>query len=275
MIYDVPDGSPEPKTAGLLSDWDLAKQRDQIFNPVASLSTGSVSLFPSCTGVLNACADILFQGTWQFMSATLSRFPEKPHLLSDDLESSMHILNWLALKHMHTDYTEAGASETAHRIRELYDAQTSAGLGSGAKWESVTQGARAFGHDHPPDHPFITLLDRLSSICAQHYRVQRPKVVIAAARNGTLAQLCSGTRTEDTHGVQGSTSSLSTFGNTEAPLNNHTVFINAFDDVLQHACRQSYVGCPSGFHTAWRRWELNFTVIISAVALHVRFAYVI
>ncbi|KAI0329810.1 hypothetical protein GY45DRAFT_1279178 [Cubamyces sp. BRFM 1775] len=213
LIYDVPDGSPEPKTVGVLSDWDLAKQRDQIFNPVASQSTRS--------------------GTWQFMSAALSRFPEKPHLLSDDLESSMHVLNWLALKHMHTDYTESGASETAHRIRELYDVQTSAGLGSGAKWESVTQGARAFGHDHPPDHPFITLLDRLSSICAQHYQAQRPKVVIVAAQNGTLAQLCSGTRTEDIHGVQGSTSSLSTFGNTEAPLNNHTVFINAFDNVLQ------------------------------------------
>ncbi|KAH9903256.1 hypothetical protein C8Q73DRAFT_45089 [Cubamyces lactineus] len=213
LIYDVQDGLTEPKTIGLLSDWDLAKQRCQMFNSVASQSNRA--------------------GTWQFMSATLSRFPEKPHLLSDDLESSMHVLNWLALKHMHTDYTEAGASETAHRIRELYDAQTSAGLGSGAKWESVTQGSRAFGHDHPPNHPFITLLDCLSSICAKHYRAQRPKAVIAAAQNGTLAQLCSGTRTEDDRGVHGSTSSLSASGNTEALLNNHTVFINVFDNVLQ------------------------------------------
>ena len=42
LIYELEDGSPERKVIGLLTDWDLAKTKDQIFHPVASQSTRSV-----------------------------------------------------------------------------------------------------------------------------------------------------------------------------------------------------------------------------------------
>ncbi|GBE84788.1 predicted protein [Sparassis crispa] len=37
-------------------------------------------------------------GTWRFMSALLLQFPGRRYEVSDDLESFMHVVNWLALK---------------------------------------------------------------------------------------------------------------------------------------------------------------------------------
>ncbi|KAI0329798.1 hypothetical protein GY45DRAFT_1435187 [Cubamyces sp. BRFM 1775] len=204
LIYEVNDRSPEPKAIGLLTDWDLAKTRDQVFHRVASQPTRS--------------------GTWQFLSAALSRNHHKPHLLSDDLESAMHVLNWLTLKHMHTQLTDLGASEAAAHIQSYYDAQTPTGLGSYTKWLVVTGGHVPIDHHHSPNHPFIYLLNRLAALCAEHYSAQPIQDTIDAARAGTLAELCSKT----TSPVPLPSS------NAKLPLlNNHQAFIDVFERALQ------------------------------------------
>ncbi|KAJ8488556.1 hypothetical protein ONZ51_g3456 [Trametes cubensis] len=205
LIYELEDGSPERKVIGLLTDWDLAKTKDQIFHPVASQSTRS--------------------GTWQFLSAALSRNPEKPHLVSDDLESAMHVLNWLTLKHMHTHLTDAGSDEVAVHIHNYYDAQTPAGLGSILKWVDVTRGAGIVDHhDHSPNHPFIYLLNRLAALCAEHYSAQPVKDIMNAAKAGTLADLCSKATPPRPPPLTGDKLPL---------LNNHQAFIDVFEKALK------------------------------------------
>ncbi|TFK85845.1 hypothetical protein K466DRAFT_551418, partial [Polyporus arcularius HHB13444] len=79
LLYERPNAPAGSSRIGLLSDWDLAKTREQI-----EKSKGSPHLI---------------SGTWQFMSAVLQYMYDKPHELSDDLESFLHVLNWSALKY--------------------------------------------------------------------------------------------------------------------------------------------------------------------------------
>ncbi|EPS95075.1 hypothetical protein FOMPIDRAFT_1133199, partial [Fomitopsis schrenkii] len=63
-------------TIGLLIDWDLAKLAkylDAISRPGRS-------------------------GTWPFMSARLLRYPNKKHEVADDIESAIHLLQWMCFR---------------------------------------------------------------------------------------------------------------------------------------------------------------------------------
>ncbi|KAH9903247.1 hypothetical protein C8Q73DRAFT_673873 [Cubamyces lactineus] len=204
LIYEPEDSSLEPTAIGLLSDWDLAKTKDQILHPVTRQSTPS--------------------GAWQFLSAALSRDHEKPHLVSDDLESAMHVLNWLTLRHMHTQLTDAGAGEVAAHIYSYYDARTPAGLGSTTKWLDVTRGNGIIDHPHSPNHPFIYLLNRLTALCAEHYSARPIRETIDAAKAGTLADLCAKVLLPETP--------PSVSGKKLPLLNNHQAFIEVFEEAL-------------------------------------------
>ncbi|TFY61088.1 hypothetical protein EVG20_g7188, partial [Dentipellis fragilis] len=67
---------------GFLNDWDQCKFRDEL-----------------CQGTIRSRRS----GTWMYMSAVLLQYPRKPHELSDDLESFVHILTVMALRfYFHT-----------------------------------------------------------------------------------------------------------------------------------------------------------------------------
>ncbi|CDO77125.1 hypothetical protein BN946_scf184606.g8 [Trametes cinnabarina] len=149
LIYDGDRASPP---IGLLSDWDLAKMQEQIFNPCPSQ--------PSCSG------------TWQFMSAALQMYMSKPHLLPDDLESIMHIINWLALRYMNT--MEIHDMVKFH-LRMCYDAVIAGHLGSLYKREKVIQGSSIFEvPSKDKNHPFVILTQRLSELCKSQYSMLNP-----------------------------------------------------------------------------------------------------
>ncbi|KAI0329809.1 hypothetical protein GY45DRAFT_1371335 [Cubamyces sp. BRFM 1775] len=196
LIHDVDDGTQKSRAIGLLTDWDLAKTKEGILHPMTSE-------FPR----------ILSQGTGDFMSAAPAEHPQKPQLLSDDLESAMHVLNWLALKHMRTRYTGTGM-KLAHHPATIY-------------------GSRFFLHKHPSNHPFIDLLNRLSRICAEHYSAQSPEDVIQAANDGDTSR--------DTQAEQSFV---------QLPLlNNHMAFISVFEDVLQQKTWPSLEKLPDQTRT--------------------------
>ncbi|KAG2124763.1 hypothetical protein BD769DRAFT_1291472, partial [Suillus cothurnatus] len=64
---------------GILIDWDLAK----------SIST-------------KGPRQSTRTGTWQFMSGYLVQNQNAPHVVEDDLESSLYIVLWAALKYSRT-----------------------------------------------------------------------------------------------------------------------------------------------------------------------------
>ncbi|KAH9928470.1 uncharacterized protein BXZ73DRAFT_78291 [Epithele typhae] len=70
--------------SGVLCDWELCKRKDEM---------GKVQRIPDRTG------------TWQFRSATLLNCPWMPYRLSDDIESFVHVLNYLVMRFITQAYT--------------------------------------------------------------------------------------------------------------------------------------------------------------------------
>ncbi|CDO71157.1 hypothetical protein BN946_scf184845.g27 [Trametes cinnabarina] len=198
LIYDGDRASPP---IGLLSDWDLAKTQQQIFNLRPSQSSRS--------------------GTWQFMSATLQAYPWKPHLLPDDLKSIMHILSWLALR---TCYDDANGSEC-----------------SSWKFDCVEQGIPFFKVRRSEDerHPFVQLARMLSKLCERQYSTlnpaeytQNPEVLIAVCR---MAWQQSRTDGQNNLSAVGSSAIQQDVAPQpgRAPLITHDAMLGAFDEVLE------------------------------------------
>ncbi|KAH9903276.1 hypothetical protein C8Q73DRAFT_45860 [Cubamyces lactineus] len=214
LIYERPS-VPKPEVVGLLADWDLAKPRQLVLKPKASQPSRS--------------------GTWQFLSAGLGFFPNKPHVLSDDLESVMHVLNWLSLKHLETHYSSK--PETLPQVmRNMYDTATATGLCSGDKWNHTVSGMLFFPHSFPPNHPFIALLRALSALCKCQYELLPPDDLAAFAANGTLEEAC----TSETRRVPVVEPLLYPWSAQPVnldpimpPLNDHRASLAAFDRALQ------------------------------------------
>ncbi|KAI9061550.1 hypothetical protein FKP32DRAFT_1552328, partial [Trametes sanguinea] len=147
LIFDgVPGSSSSP--IGLLADWELSKTKEQILDPHPSQHARS--------------------GTWQFMSVALQKYDWKPHLLSDDLESFMHVLNWIALRHMDTEEsTDLG--DLAQAVHVMYDLTYR--KVAPYRQRLVTLGSPFFqllgSDDH---HPFALLASTLANLCKDHYR---------------------------------------------------------------------------------------------------------
>ncbi|KAL7283894.1 hypothetical protein ACG7TL_001166 [Trametes sanguinea] len=188
LIHDS-DGKSE--AVGLLSDWDLAKTKEEVLDPRPSQKFRS--------------------GTWQFMSAAIQRWPQKPHSLSDDLESVMHILNWLVLKYMKTE-AYGDPSDLADYVSMIYDyAGKNTNSCSLFKYRMVSEGSSfAMLPSEYKDHPFIGLLDRLRELCASQYRLLNPSLptdeYLAACREGPVT----------------------------APLNTHDAMLDAFKEALDN-----------------------------------------
>ncbi|KAI9061548.1 hypothetical protein FKP32DRAFT_1575603, partial [Trametes sanguinea] len=99
LIFDGIPGSVA-SCVGLLCDWNTACSKEQVFDLPPSQGTRS--------------------GTWQFMSAGLQMYDWKPHLLSDDLESFMHVLNWIALQHLDTRESK-NLRALAEHVHHMYN----------------------------------------------------------------------------------------------------------------------------------------------------------
>ncbi|OSD02562.1 hypothetical protein PYCCODRAFT_1410479 [Trametes coccinea BRFM310] len=190
LIYDSATRSG-PQAVGLLSDWDLAKTKEEVFSPWLSQESRS--------------------GTWQFMSAAVQWWPHKPHLLSDDLESVMHIMNWLVLKYMKTEFSRSSA-DLANYLSAVFDFSDENGnLCSYQKYEKVRDGTRfAPVLSEYQDHPFTNLLDKLRELCHLQYCAidpERPtEEHLAACREAS----------------------------TTAPLFTHDTMLNAFREALDN-----------------------------------------
>ncbi|KAI1781712.1 hypothetical protein LXA43DRAFT_1159135 [Ganoderma leucocontextum] len=102
ILDEDPGGLPNRRTSkGLLGDWDLARMKDEMENPLFAQKTRS--------------------GTWPFVSARLQHIGrEQLHELSDDLESFVHVLNYCAVKYLPNDLSD-GSSNIIWFISDVYD----------------------------------------------------------------------------------------------------------------------------------------------------------
>ncbi|KAL6310484.1 hypothetical protein BKA93DRAFT_907084, partial [Sparassis latifolia] len=134
--------------AGFLNDWDMCKYKEHL-GKGASQNTRS--------------------GTWQFMSALLLRHPTvKEHEVSDDMESFVHLVHWLALKYHPHDLS--GSPLQSH-VEATYDScdRTLAGyyVGGTYKFLSIKAGLAPFNVSGNP--ALSTLLHSLMQLCRRHY----------------------------------------------------------------------------------------------------------
>lgn len=111
------------------------------------------------------------QGTWQFLSALLLKYPTKPYELADDLESFIHILCWFALRFHRHNYTIPDA--LSGHIYTMYDVcgiGNDGHRGGDAKYAAVIEGTLGFLLDTDECSPgFVSLLRQLRNLCKVHY----------------------------------------------------------------------------------------------------------
>ncbi|RDB30106.1 hypothetical protein Hypma_013849 [Hypsizygus marmoreus] len=90
-------------TGGLLIDWDLAKR----------FTLDPKTKEPIFSGPRQSDRS----GTWQFISAWLLQTSNpRPHTLADDMESLLHVLNWVALRYMPHAMTPARLDSTLYSV---------------------------------------------------------------------------------------------------------------------------------------------------------------
>ncbi|KAI0649748.1 hypothetical protein C8Q79DRAFT_899953 [Trametes meyenii] len=151
LICDTVDG---PR--GVLADWDLAKPKNLLSNQKATQPSG----------------------TWQFLSALRQCFPETPWQLSDDLESFMHVLNWIALKYLkhESTYEDERIKTQCRWFHDVYDARAPEEATvkmdeRHIKLNYIVAG-KPFVTVCPlrPDNPLNILLRSLAQLFQEHYQ---------------------------------------------------------------------------------------------------------
>ncbi|KAI0649725.1 hypothetical protein C8Q79DRAFT_940399 [Trametes meyenii] len=163
LIYDKPEGGIRP----VLADWDLAKTKERLLEQKPTQNPHS--------------------GTWQFMSAVLQCYPEKPHQLSDDLESFLHVLSWCAFRYLkHGLSGRDNARVLASLFFDLYDKEVQVGS-SPDRWQAHTRFINIMCGAPPVpsplgsrDNAFAALLQKLVHLCRQHYRSKEIKQYLEA-----------------------------------------------------------------------------------------------
>ncbi|KAH9932239.1 uncharacterized protein B0H18DRAFT_987214 [Fomitopsis serialis] len=145
------------RVVGILNDWEMCK-----------LIKDDTVLRPGRTG------------TWRYMSARLLQDPGKVHEVADDLESVVHVLNWMCLrfvKHALTSFPDALRIHVLH----MYDHQS---VRIGDKHQEKIGGdlKKTFSHIGlpsvkipDPGSPLAELLAKLALMCQQHYEAVDPR----------------------------------------------------------------------------------------------------
>ncbi|CCM01096.1 uncharacterized protein FIBRA_03144 [Fibroporia radiculosa] len=147
---------------GILNDWDLCKYKDDLKNgPIQPQRSG----------------------TWQFMSALLLKDPKKLQEVSDDLESFVHLTNWLVLR-----YHEHGLSGDPEVLKThvtgTYDAYTTGAagdVGGDLKFYHMNGGHIPFGPIVSAPLEMLTMA--LAEVCKEHYQAVVPQAVPSITRS--------------------------------------------------------------------------------------------
>ncbi|KAI1786064.1 hypothetical protein LXA43DRAFT_898667 [Ganoderma leucocontextum] len=137
----------------MLCDWDLSKYGEDL---------GTEPTQPDRTG------------TWQFKSAMSLLFPWKAYELADDVESFIHVLNYLVLKYHPTNL---GSELEGHIVAffGFHEVHDHTHYGGKTKWRLLEDADKApykvvgTGKD-----PLQALIDSLASLCHNQYLLKRP-----------------------------------------------------------------------------------------------------
>ncbi|KAJ3491200.1 hypothetical protein NLI96_g876 [Meripilus lineatus] len=132
---------------GILNDWDMCKHKD----------TGDGRDNPAFRS-----------GTWLFMSALLLKFPDKPHQLSDDIESFVHVINWLILR-FHVDWTTKSHLQGALHPYTEHERTPKADVGGEMKFEKLLSGLSPFHAVYNNSPALKSLSESLAMMCQAHY----------------------------------------------------------------------------------------------------------
>ncbi|KAJ3485952.1 hypothetical protein NLI96_g4573 [Meripilus lineatus] len=133
---------------GLLNDWDMSKYDDE---------------------VANLQSPAFRSGTWPFMSALLLCCPKKPHQVSDDVESFVHVINWLTLRFQVSSTPEAidcslKMYEECRRTKKGFD------VGGIIKLDNIRGGGGpGFNLDNIQPPALKDVAQKLWAMCRRHY----------------------------------------------------------------------------------------------------------
>ncbi|KAI0761325.1 hypothetical protein BD413DRAFT_617063 [Trametes elegans] len=147
---------------GILSDWDLAKTKEQ----------------------LNKRGQWSRSGTWQFMSAGIQCYPRKPYEAEDDLESFLHVLNWCTFRYIpHSlsgdDIDQAKKTARSDAFYAQWEApHIEAVTKANMKFSTVIGGQRFVEglpliDGVPGSNPLDNLLGQLTELFSARYRATR------------------------------------------------------------------------------------------------------
>ncbi|KAJ3491198.1 hypothetical protein NLI96_g874 [Meripilus lineatus] len=132
---------------GILNDWDMCKHK--------------------CTG--DGRDNPAFRsGTWLFMSALLLKFPDKPHQLSDDIESFVHVINWLILR-FHVNWTTKSHLQGALHPYTEHERTPKADVGGEMKFKELLSGLSPFHAVYNNSPALRSLTQSLAMMCKAHY----------------------------------------------------------------------------------------------------------
>ncbi|OBZ74010.1 hypothetical protein A0H81_06510 [Grifola frondosa] len=214
LIYEVIGDQDTMTLKGLLNDWDLAKYREDLTKSHTQRSRS---------------------GTWQFMSALLLTSPKKPHEVSDDLESFIHLVNWLSFQyHRHL---VLDPNVLTHELHDIYDTfMTDAegyDVGGRRKLSDIRSGVPPVRLEKKSSHSH--LLHSLATLAEEHYAAVEPDISnLTSERASNEEQDVLATRHIVT---KMKTSAISTQrmppSTTREPvLNTHDAIIAAFEDAI-------------------------------------------
>ncbi|KAJ3485960.1 hypothetical protein NLI96_g4583 [Meripilus lineatus] len=145
---------------GLLNDWDMCRYK---------------------TDPTNLQSPAFRSGTWPFMSALLLCCPEKPHQVSDDLESFVHVINWLTLR-----YQVNSTPKAIGHAMEVYEeySRTDGGtdVGGGLKLANLNKGDPCFDTRYVRPVALAGVVLEMMKMCQEHY--SSPDVLNQLTRSG-------------------------------------------------------------------------------------------
>ncbi|KAH9835400.1 uncharacterized protein C8Q71DRAFT_908540 [Rhodofomes roseus] len=170
LIFRYIDKNGGKQSIGILIDWDLCKDKKYLESV----------LRPSRAG------------TWQFMSARLLRNPGEKHEIADDLESSIHVLHWMLFRFVEHSLTDS-PDLLLSRILSVYEEkgvakgdERKSDLG-GATKRTVLRSGNPIIELKNPNTSLGRLLQRLATLCQQHYYAVEPVISSKSKSSSALA----------------------------------------------------------------------------------------
>ncbi|RDX51396.1 hypothetical protein OH76DRAFT_1481666 [Lentinus brumalis] len=148
-ILIVEPGRGKVIRTAILSDWDLCKFKEEM-----------------CVDLKARTPDRT--GTWYFRSALSVRFPWRPYMLADDIESFVHVYHYCILRFHETNRT----AELAGYVESVYDVVTvrkadGAHIGSVTKLDQMRSSTPQI--EPTTNKTLMALLTEIAQLCSEHY----------------------------------------------------------------------------------------------------------